>query len=60
MDITFVSSGETFEWDIEKAETNALKHGVSFEDAAEACLDKPRALLDAEEVNGRSAKRSSG
>jgi hypothetical protein len=30
---------ERFEWDPEKAESNARKHGVTFDQAAEALLD---------------------
>ncbi len=36
-----------FEWDIEKARTNLLKHGVSFEEACFAVLDPHRVeILD--------------
>lgn len=33
-----------YEWDADKAATNLLKHGVSFEEAASA-FDDPNALL---------------
>lgn len=33
-----------FEWDDEKAASNALKHGVTFEEAAQALADDPRGL----------------
>lgn len=39
MDITYRLQGITFEWDAEKARSNAEKHGVTFEEAAEAFLD---------------------
>jgi uncharacterized protein len=29
----------SFEWDLEKAEANALKHGVTFEEATEVFAD---------------------
>jgi uncharacterized protein len=30
---------ETFEWDPDKAASNCIKHGISFEDAKDAFLD---------------------
>jgi uncharacterized protein len=33
-----------FEWDDEKAAANTIKHGVTFEEAAQALADDPRAL----------------
>lgn len=39
MDITYRLQGITFEWDEEKARINVEKHGVTFEEAAEAFLD---------------------
>jgi uncharacterized DUF497 family protein len=39
MDITYRLQGVTFEWDEEKARTNVEKHGVTFEEAAEAFFD---------------------
>ena len=39
MDHILVQQGLEFEWDVEKASSNLEKHGVSFEDAAEAFLD---------------------
>jgi uncharacterized protein len=39
MDVTYRLQGLTFEWDAQKASSNAEKHGVSFEEAAEAFLD---------------------
>jgi uncharacterized protein len=34
---------DRFEWDIEKAQLNAAKHGVTFEEARQA-FDDPRAV----------------
>jgi hypothetical protein len=39
MDITYRLQGVTFEWDQEKARVNVEKHGVTFEEAAEAFFD---------------------
>jgi uncharacterized protein len=39
MDITYRLQGVTFEWDEDKARTNVEKHGVTFEEAAEAFFD---------------------
>jgi uncharacterized protein len=38
--ITFFQlQGLEFEWDAQKAQNNALKHGVEFEEAAEVFFD---------------------
>ncbi|MEM6839019.1 MAG: BrnT family toxin [Cyanobacteria bacterium P01_C01_bin.120] len=39
MTVTFRLEGIEFEWDANKAESNVQKHGVRFEEAAEAFLD---------------------
>jgi uncharacterized DUF497 family protein len=39
MDITYRLQGVTFEWDADKARLNLEKHGVTFEEAAEAFFD---------------------
>jgi uncharacterized DUF497 family protein len=39
MDIIYRLQGETFEWDEQKARINVEKHGITFEEAAEAFLD---------------------
>lgn len=39
MDIAYRLQGVTFEWDEEKARSNVDKHGVTFEEAAEAFFD---------------------
>jgi uncharacterized protein len=39
MDITYRLQGVTFEWDEAKARSNREKHGVTFEEAAEAFFD---------------------
>jgi hypothetical protein len=39
MNVTYRLQGVTFEWDEEKARTNVEKHGITFEEAAEAFFD---------------------
>lgn len=39
MDAMYRLQGITFEWDDQKARSNLEKHGVSFEEAAEAFFD---------------------
>ena len=39
MDTTYLLQGVTFEWDAEKARGNVEKHGITFEEAAEAFFD---------------------
>lgn len=39
MDITYKLQGVLFEWDENKAQINIQKHGVTFEEAAEAFFD---------------------
>lgn len=39
MDIVYRLQGVEFEWDANKAESNIEKHGVTFEEAAEAFFD---------------------
>lgn len=39
MDVVFRLQGIEFEWDADKAESNVRKHGVTFEEAAEAFFD---------------------
>jgi uncharacterized protein len=39
MDIVYRLQGVEFEWDANKAESNIDKHGVTFEEAAEAFFD---------------------
>jgi len=47
MDIHFELNGESFVWDERKAESNASKHGIRFEEAAWAFLDPLLAVVDA-------------
>lgn len=48
MGYTINTLSERFEWDEEKALFNAFKHGVTFEEAAEAIEDpKAKILFDA-------------
>ncbi len=39
MNVTYHLQGIEFEWDEDKARANARKHGVTFEEAAQAFLD---------------------
>ena len=39
MDIVYQLQGAEFEWDDDKARSNVIKHGVTFEEAAEAFFD---------------------
>ena len=39
MDVFSTLDGQSFVWDSEKASTNALRHGISFEQARESFLD---------------------
>lgn len=39
MDVVVRIQGQEFEWDEEKARANAEKHGVTFDEAAEAFFD---------------------
>ena len=39
MDITYRLLDREFEWDQDKAKSNTQKHGVTFEEAAEAFFD---------------------
>ncbi|HEX6291534.1 MAG TPA: BrnT family toxin [Herpetosiphonaceae bacterium] len=39
MDVVYRLQGSEFEWDDEKAQSNIVKHGVTFEEAVEACFD---------------------
>jgi uncharacterized protein len=47
MDTRFVLHGITFVWDSNKASTNLRKHGIPFEQAAEAFFDPFLKLVDA-------------
>lgn len=40
-----------FEWNIQKAESNFIKHGVSFEDATKIFLDERRLIESDERFN---------
>jgi uncharacterized DUF497 family protein len=39
MDVVYPLQGREFEWDSDKAATNVLKHGVTFQEAAEVFFD---------------------
>ena len=47
MDVEFELSGALFRWNEDKAETNFRKHGIRFEQAAEAFFDIEFRLVDA-------------
>ena len=47
MDASYLCQGQFFEWDIEKAAMNLLKHGVSFEKACEVFFDPFVRILEA-------------
>lgn len=57
MDTRFVFQGQKFEWNVEKAAANLLKHGVSFEKACEIFFDPFVLVIDAtdEEDEARDA-----
>lgn len=46
-DVGFELNGASFRWDVTKAATNLLKHGVPFEAAAEVFFDPFLRLVDA-------------
>jgi uncharacterized DUF497 family protein len=47
MDIHFELNGESFVWDEHKAESNVLKHGIRFEEAAWVFMDPLLIVTDA-------------
>jgi uncharacterized DUF497 family protein len=47
MDVLFVYHGQSFVWDSEKASTNVVKHGVSFELACQVFFDPLIRMEDA-------------
>jgi uncharacterized DUF497 family protein len=47
MDIHFLDHGLRFVWDLEKASSNAGKHGVSFEVACQVFFDSFIRIVDA-------------
>lgn len=47
MNIHYELNGEAFVWDVGKAETNRLKHGVHFEEAASVFFDPLFVVVDA-------------
>jgi uncharacterized DUF497 family protein len=47
MDIHFLDHGLRFVWDLEKASSNAGKHGVSFEVACQVFFDPFIRIVDA-------------
>ena len=52
----YKTSHGDFEWDTEKADTNRRKHGVTFEQAAEAFAD-PHALVSYDVENSGTEGR---
>ncbi|HEV2463525.1 MAG TPA: BrnT family toxin [Acidobacteriaceae bacterium] len=57
VDEKYCYQGQVFEWDLEKAAANLLKHGVSFEKASEIFFDPFVCVVDAtdEGVQAREA-----
>ena len=47
MDVRFLLHGITFIWDSDKAVANRRKHGITFEQAAEAFFDPFLKVVDA-------------
>jgi hypothetical protein len=47
MDVRFLLHGITFIWDVDKAVANLRKHGIAFEQAAEAFFDPFLKVVDA-------------
>lgn len=47
MDTRYLHQGQLFEWDLDKAAANLLKHGVSFEKACEVFFDPFVCVVDA-------------
>jgi len=47
MDFVYQLQGVEFEWDENKARSNAQKHGVTFEEAAEVFFDPLHSIGDA-------------
>jgi uncharacterized protein len=47
MDVEFELNGATFRWNALKADANFAKHGIRFEQAAEAFFDVDFRLVDA-------------
>lgn len=47
MDAHFLFAGQRFRWDLEKAQSNFMKHGVRFEQACEVFLEPLKHLFDA-------------
>ncbi len=52
MKATHFIQGITFEWDADKAVTNLVKHGISFEAACEAFFDPFLTPLEDDMVDG--------
>ena len=56
MDVHYVLDDIRFVWDSQKTQTNRARHGVSFEEAAEAFFDPFLCLVDAtDQGEGRDA-----
>lgn len=57
MDTRYLYQGQLFEWDLDKAAANQMKHGVSFEKACEVFFDPFVCVVDAadQEDEGRNA-----
>lgn len=53
MDVRFELNGNTFVWNAAKAQANAQKHGVRFEEAAAVFFDPLFVLMDATRTSQR-------
>jgi hypothetical protein len=60
MNINYTLNGISFEWDREKAETNLLKHKISFEKACEIFFDPFILTLTNDYINGEERERIIG
>lgn len=56
MTVRLELGGLSFEWDLEKARINKLKHGVDFDEAASTFLD-PRSQADWDDLHSGSEER---
>jgi uncharacterized DUF497 family protein len=52
VDLDFELRGVRFTWDVQKAASNEARHGVSFEEAAEAFFDPFLRVVDASPDSG--------
>ena len=58
MDAQYELRGQTFEWDLEKAAANLLKHRVAFETACEVFFDPFLVLVVPATMRSHGMRRS--